>query len=501
MTIHRRSLLTVIAAGSGVLAMPFAARAEGTLEAVKKRGTFRVGVTQAPPWFSKDPKTGQWSSGLGVSFGKAMADKLGAKMETVEVSWGNSIAALQGDKIDIMFMIDATPERKQAVDFPESPLLWYALAVLAKDDLAVKTWDDLNKAGVSIAVPQASSMDRYVSEHAAKADIQRFPDNAAAIAAFQSGRVDAVVLFHPPLLAARQKLGKGKIVVPTPAVWQASSTALRKGDTEFVAWVDQQLAENYKSGQTREMVRAGARRLRPRPQARPAGHEGDDQVGEGSWLGARHSSAAQAHERALECRAPSHELSLGLHAGLRQRAVAGGGAGEHAQGHRRVAGLRPRARAGAGADAAVAPSAGVVAGRLRHRGLPHHAAAGPALLVLLRPAADGRHRDDAVHRRRVTFSIQSAAFFAEVFRAGIRSIERGQWDGARAIGMTHGQAMQRIVLPQAVKRMIPAFMERSIELMKTTTLVATIAYADLLFAANEVSQKASGRSRPTPSWR
>ncbi len=250
MTIHRRSLLTVLAAGSGVLAMPFAARADGTLEAVKKRGTLRVGVTQAPPWFSKDPKTGQWSSGLGVFFGKAMADKLGVKLETVEVSWGNSIAALQADKIDIMFMIDATPERKRAVDFPASPLLWYALAALTKDDLAVKTWEDLNKAGLKIAVPQASSMDRFVTAHAAKADIQRFPDNAAAIAAFQSGRVDAVVLFHPPLLAARQKLGKGRLVVPTPAEWQASSTALRKGDTEFAAWVDQQLAENYKSGQT-----------------------------------------------------------------------------------------------------------------------------------------------------------------------------------------------------------------------------------------------------------
>jgi polar amino acid transport system substrate-binding protein len=252
MTINRRSLIIVALAGSGVLSLPFVARAEGTLEEVKKRGTFRVGVTQAPPWFSKDPKTGEWSSGLGISMGKAMADKLGAKMETVEVSWGNSIAALQSDKIDIMFTIDATPERKQAVDFPASPLLWYSLAVLAKDDLPVKAWDDLNKEGVKIAVPQASSMDRFVTEHAPKADIQRFPDNAAAIAAFQSGRVDAVCLFHPPLLAARQKLGKGKIVVPTPAQSQASSTALRKGDTEFVAWVDQQLADFYKSGQTQK---------------------------------------------------------------------------------------------------------------------------------------------------------------------------------------------------------------------------------------------------------
>lgn len=252
MTITRRSALAGIAVTASLLSLPFAARAEGTLEAAKKRGTFRVGVTQAPPWFSKDPKTGEWSSGLGIFMGKAMAQALGVKMETVEVSWGNSIAALQGDKIDIMFTIDATPERKQAVDFPASPLLYYSLAVLARDDLAAGTWEDLNKPGVRIAVPQASSMDRFVSEHAPKADIQRFPDNAAAIAAFQSGRVDAVCLFHPPLLAARQKLGKGKIVVPTPAQSQASSAAVRKGDTEFVAWADKQLASYYQSGQTQK---------------------------------------------------------------------------------------------------------------------------------------------------------------------------------------------------------------------------------------------------------
>jgi len=184
--------------------------------------------------------------------GKAMADKLGVKMETVEVSWGNAPASLQGDKIDIMFMLDATAERKQAVDFPEAPLLWYSIAILAKDDLVAKTWEDLNKPAVRIAVPQASSMDKFVTEHTPKADIQRFPDNAAAIAAFQSGRVDAVCLFHPPLLAARQKLGKGKLVVPTPAQSQPSSTALRKGDTEFVAWVNTQLTEYYKSGQTQK---------------------------------------------------------------------------------------------------------------------------------------------------------------------------------------------------------------------------------------------------------
>lgn len=89
----------------------------------------------------------------------------------------------------------------------------------------------------------------------------------------------------------------------------------------------------------------------------------------------------------------------------------------------------------------------------------------------------------------VTFSIQSSAFFAEIFRGGILSIDKGQWEGAKAIGMTYPQSLRRIILPQATKRMIPAFMERSIELLKTTTLVSTVAFADLMFQANEVAQK------------
>jgi polar amino acid transport system permease protein len=88
----------------------------------------------------------------------------------------------------------------------------------------------------------------------------------------------------------------------------------------------------------------------------------------------------------------------------------------------------------------------------------------------------------------LTFSLQSSAFFAEVFRGGIQSIDRGQWEAAKAIGMDRNAALRRVILPQAVKRMIPAFLERAIELMKTTTLVGTISYADLLFRANQIAQ-------------
>jgi polar amino acid transport system substrate-binding protein len=254
MKIQRRQIVACLgAAPLATLPLMSSAQTGGTMAAVKQRGTLRVGVTQAPPWYSKDLKSGEWSTGLGVSMGKAMATALGVKFEAVEVTWGTAIAALQGNKIDLMYMLDATPERAQAVDFPTAPLLYYSLAVLARDDLQVKTWADLNSDKVRIAVPQASTMDKFVTENTPKAQIQRFPGNAEAIAAFQAGRADAVCLFHPPLLAARQRLGAGKIVVPTPAHSQASSVAVRKEDDKaFLRWVDQQIAGYYKGGQTQK---------------------------------------------------------------------------------------------------------------------------------------------------------------------------------------------------------------------------------------------------------
>ncbi len=247
----RRSFGLIAAGSLLTLARPAVAAAQstGTLDAIKKRGSLRIGVTQAPPWYSKDPMTGEWSQGVGVSIGRAMAAKLGVKFEPVEVTWGTAIAALQANKIDTMFVLDDSPERENAVDFPKNPLLYYSLAVLVRDDLSVQLWEDLNKTTLRISVPQATAMDKFLTENVAKAGIQRFPGNTEAIAAFQSGRVDAVCLFHPPLIVARKSLGFGTIVVPKPVRSNPTSAPVRKGDPAFLAWVDQELGEYYQSRQ------------------------------------------------------------------------------------------------------------------------------------------------------------------------------------------------------------------------------------------------------------
>lgn len=233
------------------LTAPVTAQDASTWEQIQDTKTLRIGVTQAPPWFSKNPATGEWDSGLGVTIGQKMAETLGVELEYVEVTWGTAVAALQANKIDAMPVLDPKPDRAVSVDFPSNPLLYISLAVLAREDLAADTWDELNKEGVKIAVPQGSSMDTYVTENLPLADIQRFPDNGASIAAFQSGRVDAVSLFHPPLLAARQKLGRGQLVIPTPAFSSPTSVAVRKeADSRFKDWVDTSIFYWYETGQT-----------------------------------------------------------------------------------------------------------------------------------------------------------------------------------------------------------------------------------------------------------
>ncbi len=87
----------------------------------------------------------------------------------------------------------------------------------------------------------------------------------------------------------------------------------------------------------------------------------------------------------------------------------------------------------------------------------------------------------AVVAATAVLSLYTGAFYAEIFRGGIVSIERGQWDAARALGLRPRHVMRLVVLPQAVRRMVPPFMNQSITQLKNTSLVSTIAVPDLLY--------------------
>ena len=89
----------------------------------------------------------------------------------------------------------------------------------------------------------------------------------------------------------------------------------------------------------------------------------------------------------------------------------------------------------------------------------------------------------------VAFVLNYGAYFAEIFRAGILSIDRGQYEGARVLGMTYPQTMRRIVLPQVVKRILPPLSNETITLVKDTSLIYVLAMNDLLRAARGIVQR------------
>ncbi|WP_153126412.1 amino acid ABC transporter permease [Peribacillus tepidiphilus] len=81
----------------------------------------------------------------------------------------------------------------------------------------------------------------------------------------------------------------------------------------------------------------------------------------------------------------------------------------------------------------------------------------------------------------IALSLNAAAYIAEIFRAGIQSIDRGQMEAARSLGMTHAQAMRYVILPQAFKRMIPPLGNEFIVLIKESSLASIVAAPELMY--------------------
>ncbi|KMZ43618.1 MULTISPECIES: amino acid ABC transporter permease [Bacillales] len=80
----------------------------------------------------------------------------------------------------------------------------------------------------------------------------------------------------------------------------------------------------------------------------------------------------------------------------------------------------------------------------------------------------------------LALSLNAGAYLAEIFRGGILSIDKGQMEAARSLGLSHGKAMRLVILPQAVRRMIPAFVNQFIVTLKDTSLLTVIGIRELM---------------------
>ena len=87
----------------------------------------------------------------------------------------------------------------------------------------------------------------------------------------------------------------------------------------------------------------------------------------------------------------------------------------------------------------------------------------------------------------LALSLNAAAYIAEIFRAGIESIDSGQMEAARSLGMTYPQSMQNVILPQTLRRVLPPLTNEAVALLKDSSLVSVVALAELMRVGKEIA--------------
>jgi len=105
-------------------------------------------------------------------------------------------------------------------------------------------------------------------------------------------------------------------------------------------------------------------------------------------------------------------------------------------------------------------------------------------LPLIDPRLDVGSRFMAAY---IAFSLNIAAYLAEIIRAAIQSIDKGQMEAARSLGLSYGQAMRLVIIPQSYRRMIPPICNEFVMVLKDTALVSIIALTDLTFATKMIA--------------
>jgi len=105
-------------------------------------------------------------------------------------------------------------------------------------------------------------------------------------------------------------------------------------------------------------------------------------------------------------------------------------------------------------------------------------------LPLIDPRLDVGSRFMAAY---IAFSLNIAAYLAEIIRAAIQSIDKGQMEAARSLGLTYGQAMRLVIIPQSYRRMIPPVCNEFVMVLKDTALVSIIALTDLTFVTKQIA--------------
>ena len=398
--------------------------------------------------------------GFDIALMKAMGEEMGYDIEVVNMEFKSLTASLKTGGLDVVAAaMTITDERQQVVDFSDG---YYEAGqcIVVKNGSPIKTFTDLE--GKSIAVQEGTTGDLMVTpgneESLLKsADVKRFKKGTDAIISLKNGGVDAVVIDQAPAKAyEKQNEGSITCIVSDEVASEVYGLAVQKGNTQLVGEINAALAKLQENGTYNQIL---------------------DQYVNGD---------ADVYT------SKSDNVFLNFFSKLKFVFI-------DTKGYQRLLN-------GLGVTLGISFSAavvGIILGllialmkltelnrkkktiRSRIANLYIDILRGtPVMIQLLIIYMVLFKNNFGIVAAIITFGINSSAYVAENIRAGILAVDGGQMEGGRSLGFTYGQTMRYIVIPQAIKNILPALGNELVTLVKETSIVGYVAIVDLTKASD-----------------
>jgi His/Glu/Gln/Arg/opine family amino acid ABC transporter permease subunit len=442
---------------------PLSARAESSLEKIRRRGRLIIGTDATYPPF--ELKTGDRFEGFDIDLGNEIGKELGAPVQWENINWDGIFAALQTRKFDLVISdVVITDKRKREMVFSRPYFLSGQTIARRKRDDRIRQAKDL--AGKLVTVQQETTGQYAVEKMGLPPErIRKFETMQDALLEVRNGRADAAVGDQPAL---REMIRKGYPELELTGgifVRENYGVVARKGEPELLEAVNAALDRIMADGRYARIYQRWIGEPLP-PAALP---ELDRLRGEGSPVTGGTSGSALSIRWGLLRSA----LPLLLRGALMTLAITfltlliGAPAGLLIA-LARLSGFRPLSLAATVYVEVIRGTPLLMQIFVVYFVLP---AVGLSLPQLVAAVA--------------ALSLNAAAYISEIFRGGIESIDAGQMEAARSLGMDYRGAMRWVILPQTVRRVLPPLTNEAVALLKDSSLISIIGLAELTRVGRE----------------
>lgn len=432
-------------------------------EPVESKGTLTVGTNAEFPPFEYINDDGE-IDGFDVALIKAIGKRAGYDVKMVNMEFKSLIGSIQTGGLDASIAgMTVTEERKLSVNFTDS---YYEAVqyIIVRKDSDITQLSDLN--GKKIAVQEGTTGDILVTPGEdntvitdTATEVKRFKKGTDAVLDLKNGAVDAVVIDANPAQEFVKANPDDLKCIPDDTSIEYYAIAINKEKTDILADLNKALQEIKEDGTYDELVDTYINQKED---------AADDAAAEESnWFV---SFAAKCKRIFIDTN--GYKLLLD---GLKTTLILTVASVTVGIVLGFVIALLKLSEVRKGHKTLASRVAGLYIDILR--GTPVIVQLMIIYMVLFR-------NQMGIIAAIVTFGINSSAYVAEIVRAGIMAVDHGQMEGGRSLGFSYGQTMRYIIVPQAIKNILPALCNEFIALLKETSVVGYVAIQDLTKASD-----------------